>query len=130
MAIVTTRREALTTIQIIRDYLESYRVGIHDPVVVMLKRALRKYWAAKEDKLKSICGNLHFRYDEDGMGMTDYTILPGQCWSEEEIREFIEENWIRIYSMYDCTGKQFTVDLHVRNVPAGVLIIHNKSIDV
>lgn len=132
MPIVSTKRDA----RAISEYLRKYFCGIltnaqiHDPCIIMLKRSLRRYWATKENSLKSICGNLHCHYDLEGDGCTEYIILPGQHWSDEEIREYIGENWLRTYSMYDCTGKVFTSDLIVRNVPAGVLIIHVKGIDI
>lgn len=35
--------------------------------------------------------------------------------TEEEKEEFIESQWIRIYSPYDCTGRKFTTSIRICN---------------
>ena len=65
------------------------------------------------------------------------------CWTkewfdspftEEEKQEYIEDNWIRINSPYDCTGKWFTSRIVVCNVNtsfgAKAVAYHFMSLDV
>lgn len=55
----------------------------------------------------------------------------GEQWSEEDKREFIEENWIYCEpSQYDCTGQIFTQSIDVFNVPNGVVAYIRYAMDV
>lgn len=56
--------------------------------------------------------------------------FPGECWTEEEKNEFIEENWTHYkWSPYDCTGQIFTWAIDVFNVPSGVVAYIREAID-
>lgn len=55
----------------------------------------------------------------------------GECWTEEEKREFIEDNWIHYKpSPYDCTGQVFTWSISCFNVPGGVVCYIRNALDV
>lgn len=56
--------------------------------------------------------------------------FPGECWTEEEKKEFIEENWHHYRpTFYDCTGQIFTIGIDVFNVPNGVVAYIREAID-
>lgn len=85
-----------------------------------------------EDPLRcSLCnGAVRRRYDrEDGESFTEYRILKGD-WTDDEIREAIDDAWITICSPYDCTGKIFTHGIHVKRTPVGLVWIHQMGLDV
>lgn len=57
--------------------------------------------------------------------------FPGERWTPEEIKEFVDENWIHCEpGPYDCTGEVFTWAIDVFNVPAGVVAYLRYGIDV
>lgn len=57
--------------------------------------------------------------------------FPGERWTPEEIKEFVDENWIYCKpSPYDCTGQVFTWAIDVFNVPAGVVAYLRYALDV
>lgn len=67
-------------------------------------------------------------YDNDGDGWKEYGYFDGSGMTDDEVREYIDEN-IRVrppYSPYDCTGRAFTwlVDWH-RN-PSGLISYINR----
>lgn len=55
-------------------------------------------------------------------------ILPYEL-TAEEIEEYISENWIYIYSAYDCTGKTFTRDIRCFPIGGKTIVYHFKGID-
>lgn len=62
-------------------------------------------------------------------GWTEKCFVPYH-FSEETWREFEEDHWIYVSSLYDCTGRVFTVDIEHFNVPGGTWIYHHKALDV
>ena len=50
--------------------------------------------------------------------------------SEDTWREFEEDHWIYSNSLYDCTGRTFTVGIEHFDVPGGTWIYHHKALDV
>lgn len=67
----------------------------------------------------------------DWESMTEYGIDPGLSdYTDDELREFFEEQEICILSPYDCTGKVFTRWISWSRTPAGVAFIHRKGLDV
>lgn len=57
--------------------------------------------------------------------------FPNECWTEEEKKEFIDENWRKATpSQYDCTGQIFTLAIDVFNVPSGVIAYIRYAMDV
>ena len=55
----------------------------------------------------------------------------GEHWTEEEIEEFLEDNWRYVrYPAYDCTGDLFTLGIEVFNVPGGVVAYLREAVDV
>lgn len=69
-------------------------------------------------------------YDWDGG--TEYSILPDNGESEEAFEEWAKEQFELppICSPYDCTGKAFTLYIHVKRTPAGFVVVHHWRIDV
>ena len=71
--------------------------------------------------------------DEDGTGwiVKEWYDCP---FSEEDKKEYIEDNWQRINSMYDCTGLAFTRWIEIFNVEtsfgARAVVYHAKGLDV
>ena len=55
----------------------------------------------------------------------------GEHWTEEEIREFIDDNWVSCkLGPYDCTGQRFTWAIDCFNVPSGVVCYIREALDV
>ena len=70
-------------------------------------------------------------YSEDNPdSWTEYTIMPDNGITDEEMKELVDDMWIEIRSMYDCTGKAFTQNIHWARTPAGIVLVHRKGIDV
>lgn len=67
-------------------------------------------------------------FDAYGESWAEKVILPYEM-TAEEIEGYIEENWVRIYSMYDCTGMVFTQDIRLFPVNGKTIVYHFKSID-
>ena len=101
----------------------------------------------KREYRKALKGALHDKYlyqGEDGEGYGeivngggDYDhywqkiFFPDECWTEEEKREFVDDNWVRATpSQYDCTGQIFTWAIDVFNVPSGVVAYIRYAMDV
>ena len=57
--------------------------------------------------------------------------FPGDYFTEEDKKEFIEDNWIHYkWGPYDCTGQVFTSSISVFNTPSGVIAYIQESRDV
>ena len=57
--------------------------------------------------------------------------FPGDYFTEEDKKEFIEDNWRYAKpSQYDCTGQIFTWSIKVFNVPSGVVAYIQEAMDV
>lgn len=95
----------------------------------MYREELRKVQSDDRLRLGLRDGVVRVRYDEDGEGSTEYGILKGS-YTPHEIQELVDENWMTIRSPYDCTGRTFTVDIHARQTPAGLVFIHRMGLDV
>lgn len=88
--------------------------------------------AAGEDPLRCSLrdGGVRIRRGEEwDSGPTEYRIIKGE-WTPEEIMDAIDDAWIHIYSAYDCTAQLFTVDIHAKQTPVGLVWIHRKGFDV
>ena len=70
--------------------------------------------------------------DSDWESLYKYGFIKGsETWTDDEIKEWIEDEWCRIYSPYDCTGKLFTVNIYWHRNPNGVVSYkHWMSVDV
>lgn len=85
----------------------------------------------KRDRLAIIDKNRNikiFNCDDYGSWI-EKTIYPYE-FSADDIEEFIEDNWQRIYSMYDCTGKAFTRDIRCFPINGKTIVYHFKSLDI
>lgn len=92
-----------------------------DPLTIPLRRTLKEAatlpWRT-------------FYPDDSGEWWKEYCIITDAEFTDEELREIIEEEWIHIYSPYDCTGKVFTSSLTATRMPCGILFVHCKGVDV
>ena len=109
-----TDREAQKLIRHIRDEIKIADRGT-DPLAVSMMEDWRHH-----------CG------PEWDSGGNDYMIFEDHGESDEEIKEFIEEEveLPPIHEEYSPTGKYFTWDVHWSRTPAGIVIIHRWHIDV
>ena len=101
--------------------------------VARIKKKYRETLARvqKEDYLKNSITNgcPRFCLSEDGESITEYRIRKG-FYTPHEIQELVDQSWTAINSPYDCTGKLFTVYIHARQTPVGLVWIHRKGLDV
>lgn len=69
--------------------------------------------------------------ERDYESMSEYGIDPSLSdMTDDELREYFEEQEIHINSPYDCTGKIFTRWISWKRTPAGVSWVHRKGLDV
>lgn len=95
------------------------------------KRLIRKELSRGSDPLKnSIREVARVIFHPEGDGCSEYRIYPDHGETDEEIREWVDEMWMHVFSPYDCTGQVFTVDIHWKRVPAGIVLIHVKGLDI
>lgn len=94
-----------------------------------IKREMRRFMRNHIEPLQPLTAKIHRVYTGDD-SMAEFYIIPETNWTDEEIRDFIEENWIRNYSMYDCTGKMFTSSFDVTRIPVGLSVVHHMSLDI
>lgn len=67
----------------------------------------------------------------DGDSFWQKIFFNGERWTDEEIKEFIEANWVSAKpSQYDCTGQTFTWAIDCFNVPSGVVCYIRYAMDV
>lgn len=91
----------------------------HDFLVKCRKRD-RIISSIIEEDSKIICGY----YDS----WIEKVVYPYE-FTAEEIKEYTEENWMHIYSAYDCTGRTFTRDIRCFPICGKTIVYHFKSID-
>lgn len=92
-----------------------------DPLTIPLRRTMKE------------AATLPWRIfypDESREWWKEYCIIIDAEFTDEQLDEFIEEEWIHIHSPYDCTGKVFTSSITVTRMPCGILFIHTKGVDV
>ena len=85
----------------------------------------------KQDRLREAMREkmpIKIFYGAYGDSWAEKIILPFEM-TEEEKEEYIEENWLHIYSMYDCTGETFTQDIKCFSVNGKTIVYHFKAID-
>ena len=80
--------------------------------VATFKRQLRDNLARYNERNEEQ-NQIHYSEDGESCWYKEYFSSP---FTEEEKREYIKENWIRINSPYDCTGQRFTTHIAVFNV--------------
>ena len=95
----------------------------------LYRQELRKVQGEDPLRCSILCGAVRRKVGRWDEGFTEYRILQGE-WTPEEIRDAIEEAWISVNSPYDCTGRLFTVDIHARQTPVGLVWIHRMGVDV
>ena len=113
---------------VIRDLLTwSRKFGFE--LTPQIKREMRSFMRNHIEPLQPLSAKIHRVYTAND-SMAEFYIMVDPGWTDAEIREFVEENWIRNYSMCDCTGKVFTVSLNVKRIPLGLSVVHHMSLDV
>lgn len=114
--------------RVIRDLILWSR-KLNFELTPQIKREMRSYMRNYIEPLRSIRESVHriFVNDEDA---AEFYIIPETDWTDTEIQEFIQENWIRIVSPYSPTGKVFTSGFEVKRIPIGLSVIHHTSIDI
>lgn len=130
------RNVLLTDIMFLEKTLENVRCNSY--AEQRLIEAKRKYRSNLKKRAER-----WFCKDKDGNGYGEiinghydcdsgwYKILfANEHWSDEEKREFIDDNWVEINSPYDCTGKIFTYRISVCNTPKGVVAYIFEARDV
>ena len=98
-------------------------------------KSVESFKKSIREKIRHYNGDTDFEchYSEDGESCW-YKQFYDEPFTEEEKKEFIEENWVHIYSLYDCTGKWFTRYIVVCNVNtsfgAKSVVYHALGLDV
>lgn len=90
----------------------------HDFLVKCRKRD--RLTKSEDLNFKVICGDYDYWIEK--------AVLP-YVLTAEEIEEYIEENWMYIRSMYDCTGRTFTRDIKCFPINGKTIVYHFKAID-
>lgn len=62
--------------------------------------------------------------------VTEFAIARDCDWTDDDLRDLVNDEWIRVTGPYDCTGKWFTRNFHWKRTPAGVALIHTKGLDI
>jgi len=58
-------------------------------------------------------------------------IVNSEDWTDEDVMEWVDEEWVRVTSPYDCSYQTFTNGIHWHRNPCGLISYqHYKSIDV
>ena len=92
------------------------------------KRTYNK--GAKQD-LGGLRDCVHFMYDEDGEGVTEFWLEDLKDWTDAEIREYMKEQEVHNYTPYDCSGKLCTMYISFHRNPSGLVsFVHCKTLDV
>lgn len=70
------------------------------------------------------------RYDDESM--IEYGFISKRTdLTDDEIEEWVDDNTIRIYSPYDCTGQIFTRWIETHRNPNGLAsFVHHMGLDV
>lgn len=68
-------------------------------------------------------------WEVDGDGCIQKRFLPYHL-TEEQKQIFADDNWLYVYSMYDCTGQRFTRDISFHEIPTGTWVYHFIGIDI
>ena len=103
-----------------------------DMLKYFLKREYKAIHSRSAKKLVSLMVDERTYYDEESECAILYGFIPGSedC-SDEEIREILKEEWVHIYSPYDCTGKWFTWTIDWHRNPSGIVSYqHRMCLDV
>lgn len=128
-------RKEISLLREITRYLMTERPDLTQKQVL---EATKKYKRQIRQKIASIYkrdeeNEIIICCDEDGEGwiVKEWYDCP---FTEEDKKEYIEDNWQHIYSMYDCTGLAFTRWIEIFNVETSfggrAVVYHAKGLDV
>lgn len=114
----------LLTMELETPLSRQQRLKMVEPFKKIVREKIKKYNADSD---------FECHYSEDGESCW-YKEFYNEPFTEEEKREFIEENWQHIYSPYDCTGQWFTRYIVICNVNtsfgAKSVVYHVLGLDV
>ena len=82
----------------------------------------------RDRETTSIVQNTEIIYSNDCDYWVEKIVYPYE-FTMEEVEEYTEENWLYIYSAYDCTGRTFTRDIKCFPVNGKTIVYHFKAID-
>ena len=97
------------------------------------KRCYKATHSEKPKKLFPLVITPRIAYDpNDPESWTEYGFIKeSEQWNEQDIQEWKKEEWIRICSPYDCTGKPCTMWISTHKNPCGLVsFIHKKALDL
>ena len=121
----TTRERAESWNDALTIYAECF--GRDSDKYKHIKRAAKK--ALNSGEPRPATARVHYSYDDEYW--TEYGFLSGTDYSDEEVREIIDEMRYRICSPYDCTGKPFTMWIDWHRNPSGLIsFVHRVGLDV
>ena len=116
----------------IQRYVKKH--GVNDTAKMMIDRWLTKKSNNKRmpRPIKSLQDDWHIRCDdEDGTNWTEYGFFEAEGLTDEEIQEYVDGMREEIHSLYDCTGREFTLWIEWHRNPCGwISVIHRKGLDV
>lgn len=103
-----------------------------DMLKYFLKRGYKATHRSSPKKMESLLVTERICYDDDNESIREYGFIIGaENVTDEEIEECCRDEWIRINSPYDCTGKWFTARISWHRNPSGLVsYIHEKWLDV
>lgn len=104
-----------------------------DLIKYLLKNYYKRTHPVRQER-KSLLedARVHYSGNEYGDGFVEYGFIKGsEFWTDDDVQEWIECEWQRICSPYDCTGLAFTQGIDWHRNPSGIVSYqHYKGIDV
>lgn len=121
-----------TNLMVIKRYTNKH--GWDDISREMFDRRIeRRVHKQKVKELKPITEVSRYYYDREDYDSSfcEFWLEDLQGWTDEDIKEYVEDMWERINSPYDCTGKRFTIYIHWHRNPCGLVsFVHYMGIDL
>lgn len=106
---------------------------LHREAIHKIRDNIRRYYKGRQDPLQESL-TVERRRASNGNDISDawteFWIIPDQSMTDDDAQEICEEETIRIYSPYDCTGKLHTRYIKFTRVPIGYAFIHDLGIDL
>ena len=81
----------------------------------------------KKDR-EAIVRNSKVIHEDDYCYWIEKTIYPFE-FTMEDMENYMENNWLSIHSLYDCTGETFTRDIKFFIMQGKTIVYHFKAID-
>lgn len=95
-----------------------------------IERRVHKQKVKELKPITEVSRCYYYREDYDS-SFCEFWLEDLQGWTDEDIKEYVEDMWERINSPYDCTGKRFTIYIHWHRNPCGLVsFVHYMGIDL